>query len=1016
MKKFLLLIILGGAICDTNAQNITLPATNDSVLFNSSIVSSNVGLVIDNTSGDEAYTIQTTLGGVQCREIPSGHFMYITCNSTEIPTSQNNIKEIKIYKTTLNPTGEPIPAKPNNPASAFQTKSFAGYQIWHKAGPAASDWVHWSYGVVPAAGFLTNENIASYPDVSEYPDSVMYATNFANLGNGKATKLYNDADSTIIDRQMSWCKTAGLDGVAIQRFVGGIGTSITETPTSALTNVKKACEANGRLFYICYDLNGIDANILQHMETDWVYEIEQIRSLTSSSNYATVNGKPVVEMWGIGVGISGETLQECLDLISFLHSRGCYVIGGVPRGWRTNSEGALPAFDAAYSALDCISPWTVGVYGDTTGANNYLTGKMVDDKAYCNTNGKGYLPVVFPGSSNWLSSDGSFAQTDRVGGKLLWKQVLNAKSIGQQQVYFAMLDEFEEGTNSIKGAIDYFDIPTDQYFETFAKDGVWTSPDYYLRLEAKAAQVLRGDTVSTPNIPINYSNGPMYFRNSFESRTTVYNMNGATATETLKIDPCFYNPAVVTNTGMTSPVVAIVNETSFTKHGLYSAKLTGTPNSGSSAKYYYKTNDVIIPVKANIALSFWKYSATALGQYTSVDLQFKSGKTLHSLTEYKDASGNQMTPTIARGTVGAWQQFYCLIGTGQLVGDTIIGIDIAYDNPATSGTITAYFDDIIIQDSAVATPTTGPYGGTAWPIPGTIEAENYDLGGEGVAYHDNDATNSGTFRLSEGVDAETCGDTGGGYDIGFTNAGEWMNYTVNVTVPGTYTLGFRASSGNVGSTNYARVQLDGITIADSILIPYTGAWQTYQTINAITPVLSAGTHILKIYEITGGMNINYVSFSVLDWVTCPGTTTTLVATTAIAGNSYQWQVSTNNGGSYTNISNGASYSGVTTDTLTIINTPAGLLNNIYRCNVTNGTTTPSTAYILKVADVWIGSISNAWETAGNWSCGSIPGTTTDVLINSGTPVINSTVNIRSLELDPSAQLTVTTGKQLKILH
>jgi len=92
MKKFLLVIIIwSAAIGDTNAQNITLPATNDSLLFSNSIVSSNVGLVIDNGSGDEAYTIQTTLGGVQCREIPSGHFMYITCNSTEIPTSQNDL-------------------------------------------------------------------------------------------------------------------------------------------------------------------------------------------------------------------------------------------------------------------------------------------------------------------------------------------------------------------------------------------------------------------------------------------------------------------------------------------------------------------------------------------------------------------------------------------------------------------------------------------------------------------------------------------------------------------------------------------------------------------------------------------------------------------------------------------------------------------------------------------------------------------------------------------------------------
>jgi hypothetical protein len=35
-----------------------------------------------------------------------------------------------------------------------------------------------------------------------------------------------------------------------------------------------------------------------------------------------------------------------------------------------------------------------------------------------------------------------------------------------------------------------------------------------------------------------------------------------------------------------------------------------------------------------------------------------------------------------------------------------------------------------------------PFEGTAWPVPGTIEAENYDLGGEGVGYHDADCINN----------------------------------------------------------------------------------------------------------------------------------------------------------------------------------------------------------------------------------------------------------------------------------
>ena len=756
------------------AQGIVLPPESASIQFTNPITSNNMSLVIDNNAADEAYTEVATIGGVQCRKIPSGKFMYVSCTRSAVPISQNNlmiavtyyansnnsiwfnyngisnsyqgadfqktktnqwvtviiamtdaalkgnmsgggdfrmgyggednyISGIKVYQGALNPVSQTIPSKPNSALSEFKNKSFAGYQIWHQAGSMAADWVHWSYGVIPAAGFHLDENIASFPDLSSYPDTDTYPTNLGNLGNGKPTRLYNDADSNIINRQMGWLQSAGLDGVAIQRFVGPIGRSITITPESHLTNVKKACEKTGRLFYICYDLNGSDATILQRMQTDWVYEIEQMRALTSSPNYATVNGKPVVEMWGIGYNMITSN-QTCLDLIHFFQSRGCYVIGGTPRAWRTNSEGANPNFTDVYNALDCISPWTVGVYKDIPGANNYLTTKMVDDKNYCVANNIDYLPVAFAGSANWLSSDGTFSQTDRVGGKLLWQQILNAKSIGLNSVYFAMLDEFEESTNLINGAVDYFDIPTDQYFETFAKDGVWTSPDYYLRLASKAAQLLRGQIPVTQTIPIEYSLGPMYHRNSFESRTTLYNMNGAAATETLKIDPCFYNDVVISNAGISSPSVAIVNNPSFTKSGLYSVMASGTPTSSSSANYYYQVSKTKIGVKANMQLSFWKYSVNTLGQYTSVDLIFQSGKRLKNIPAYLDNNGNAMTPSIARGMIGTWQKFSSQIGVGQLIGDTITGIIIGYDHPSTSGSFTAYFDDIIIDDAPAPLP------------------------------------------------------------------------------------------------------------------------------------------------------------------------------------------------------------------------------------------------------------------------------------------------------------------------
>ena len=724
-------------INSVQAQSVDLSSDPEcSITFTNPVQSNGMSYVLETSSGAEAYSESAVIGGIQCRKIPAGKYLYVKCDRSVVPTSQyeiviaityydnssnnlwfnynslsddykiadfaktktnhwittfvnisdaalngkmngggdfrlgynneaNYIKDIKVYQGTFDPLSQEIPVKPNNPASEFKGKSFAGYQIWHRAGNAASDWVHWAYGKVPGPGLGVNVNVVSFPDLSEYPDSVLYATKFKNLGNERATKLYNDSDKPIIDRQMGWLQKCDFDGVAIQRFVGSIGRSVTITEQSHLTNVKNAAEATGRLFYVCYDLNGSDASIVERLQLDWVYEIEQIRALTSSPNYATVNGKPVVEIWGIGYNI-GADKQQCLDMIQFFHDRGCYVIGGVPRGWRTNTD-AMANYTEVYMALDAVSPWTVGVYNTIDGATSYLNNYMVPDKAYCDQNGMDYLPVVFPGSGNWLSADGSFSQTDRKGGGLLWKQALNAKSLGLTGVYYAMLDEFEEGTNLINGAVDYFDIPTDEYFETFAKDGVWTSSDYYLRLAATAAQMLRGDIPATADIPVPYSLGPLYYRNSFESRNTTFTQNGVTSKRTMKIDPCFFNPQMKEASGVSLPSVKIVNEPIYAKTGIYSVKITGTPNSATNSYYYYKIADTKIEITKDLQLTFWKYTVDELGKFTSVDLIFKSGKRLSSLPAYTDNNGAVMNPVAGRGIIGEWRQYTCQIGKDELV-------------------------------------------------------------------------------------------------------------------------------------------------------------------------------------------------------------------------------------------------------------------------------------------------------------------------------------------------------------
>ena len=92
-----------------------------------------------------------------------------------------------------------------------------------------------------------------------------------------------------------------------------------------------------------------------------------------------------------------------------------------------------------------------------------------------------------------------------------------------------------------------------------------------------------------------------------------------------------------------------------------------------------------------------------------------------------------------------------------------------------------------------------PYGGTAWPIPGTIEAENYDTGGQFVAYYDTTAGNSGGQYRSDDVDIETCSD--GGYDVTGIKTGEWLKYSVDVSSSGLYKITARVASADPTSNS-----------------------------------------------------------------------------------------------------------------------------------------------------------------------------------------------------------------------
>ncbi len=197
---------------------------------------------------------------------------------------------------------------------------------------------------------------------------------------------------------------------------------------------------------------------------------------------------------------------------------------------------------------------------------------------------------------------------------------------------------------------------------------------------------------------------------------------------------------------------------------------------------------------------------------------------------------------------------------------------------AGTATITATTQDGNKTATAAITVTgtavQSPYGGSAATIPGVIQAENYDLGGQNVAYNDADVANQGgAYRTTEGVDISSL--SGSGYTVGWAADGEWLEYTTNVTA-GTYTIDATVASPNSGKQ--LRVLLDG-TVLTTISIPNTGSWDSFQTVSVPKITLPGGNNKVLRLEILGGLfNIDKIEVKSVGSV--PVTSVALNPTTA----------------------------------------------------------------------------------------------------------------------------------------
>ncbi len=242
--------------------------------------------------------------------------------------------------------------------------------------------------------------------------------------------------------------------------------------------------------------------------------------------------------------------------------------------------------------------------------------------------------------------------------------------------------------------------------------------------------------------------------------------------------------------------------------------------------------------------------AAAAGTY-SVSLRLASPYGITDGLHISNAAGTNLTGPIAVPDTGGYQDWTTVTTSVTL--------------PAGVQTLTVDQDGNgwnihYLTVAAAGGGGEGPYGGTPAAVPGTVQAANYDTGGQGVAYNVTSVNGTANSYRSDGVDLEVCSDTGCGYDIGWTATGQWFNYTVDVATAGTYTVGLRVAAPGAVTDALHIASSSGADLSGDVNIPATGGYQTWTTVDA-TVTLPAGVQTLTVDQDNGGWNIHYLAFA-----------------------------------------------------------------------------------------------------------------------------------------------------------
>lgn len=232
-----------------------------------------------------------------------------------------------------------------------------------------------------------------------------------------------------------------------------------------------------------------------------------------------------------------------------------------------------------------------------------------------------------------------------------------------------------------------------------------------------------------------------------------------------------------------------------------------------------------------------------------------SSKNNASIEIHLDKQDGELIGTLqVENTNGAWREIECEVA------NTIGKHDIFFVFKGASNVELFDFDYWYFTSNSVIVPQT-PYNDVMHTIPGKIEFEDYDEGGQNRAYYDADMENQGKQYREDRVDIVTVAvddDPSEGYAIGYTNEGEWLEYSVQVKEQKAYDYELRTACGL--NTSGIQLFLDDKEVSQEIEVPNTEDWNTYSIVKGKTEELAEGEHILKVLLTGAYANLDWIRF------------------------------------------------------------------------------------------------------------------------------------------------------------